>query len=149
MDFVFTVTFAEPGRAAELRTWLRHEEPAWESALELIDGPDGGVMRFRGPRAEALVRYAQVLMAWLNERGPNAPALTLAVETPRMRRSVELTGQAADRDTLARLVSELTAAPEPGPVTGIQVTGGTHYMGPARHTSPGPVLDPDDDWDRE
>ncbi|MFC9932517.1 hypothetical protein [Streptomyces sp. NPDC127190] len=153
MEFVFTVTVADPGRAGELRAWLRDRAltpaPELELELELPDGPDGRVVRFRSHRPGALVLYADGLVTWLTQRGPGSPTLTVTVEMPPVRRSVELTGGTDDPETLVRLVSALSAPRGPGPVTGLPTTGDTDITGSARHTSPGPVLDPDDDWDRE
>ncbi|MFD8393874.1 hypothetical protein ACFV2N_32885 [Streptomyces sp. NPDC059680] len=136
MDYVFTVTSTGTDRVDGLLRWLRQDAPAGAWSELPANAPDSVDVRVRGD-ALAAARFARSLIDWLNLSGRTAATITVTVDAPSGRTSVVLTSRQTDLHELVDKISQLAGREDAveGTVVG--------------HTSPGPVLDPDDDWARE
>lgn len=152
MDFVFTVTGAGHGQAEGLLQWLRRDAtvPAWSS--ETVEGRDSVDLRVRGD-IETAARFAQSLIDWRNEFARATTMFVTVDASPTTKFSASLPSDLTDLELRARISQLVDDAVHDGSPGTIHLIDGPGRFGtpvqPVRHTSPGPVLDPDDDWARD
>ncbi|MEW2509801.1 hypothetical protein [Streptomyces sp. NPDC046870] len=154
MDFVFTVISADAGQVEGLLQWLRQDAgtPAWSSqAVPVRHSVD---FRVSGD-IDTAARFARSLVDWRDETARTVGTVFVTVDVSATTTfSVSLPHRATDRelrDRLSQLVGDaIRAAVTPGTVHLAQERIGAETPAPpVGHTSPGPVLDPDDDWARD
>ncbi|MET8801932.1 hypothetical protein [Streptomyces sp. NPDC004546] len=152
MDFVFTVTSAGHGQAEGLLQWLRQDAtvPPWSSRT--VEGRDSVDLRVGGD-IDTAARFAQSLIDWRNAFARTTTMFVTVDASPTTKFSAALPSDPTDLDLRARLsqlVDDATRGGAPETIHLVEAPGGFGTpVQPVHHTSPGPVLDPDDDWARD
>ncbi|MEV6052221.1 hypothetical protein [Streptomyces sp. NPDC052107] len=152
MDFVFTVTSTGHAQAEELLQWLRQDAtvPPWSS--QTVEGRDSVDLRIRGD-IDTAARFAQSLIDWRNELARTTTMFVTVDASPTTKFSAFLPSDATDLELRARISQLVDDATHDGAPETVNLIEGPGSFGtpvqPVGHTSPGPVLDPDDDWARD